>query len=43
MTITPDNQPHTPQLQIDLDEVLSGIAFIAECTSATNARHPSPS
>ena len=29
MTITPDNQPHTPQLQIDLDEVLSGIAFIA--------------
>ena len=26
MTITPENQPHTPQLQIDLDEVLSGIA-----------------
>jgi hypothetical protein len=29
MTIMPDNQPHTPQLQIDLDEVQSGIAFVA--------------
>jgi hypothetical protein len=29
MTITPDNQPHTPQLQVDLDEILSGIAFVA--------------
>jgi hypothetical protein len=25
MTITPDNQPHTPRLQIDLDEIVSAI------------------
>jgi hypothetical protein len=29
MTITPHNQPHTPQLQVDLDEILSGIPFVA--------------
>jgi hypothetical protein len=25
MTITPENQPHTPRLQIDLDEIVSAI------------------
>ena len=25
MTITPGNQPHTPRLQIDLDEIVSAI------------------
>ena len=25
MTITPDNQPHTPRLRIDLDEIVSAI------------------
>ena len=25
MTITPDNQPHVPRLQIDLDEIVSTI------------------
>jgi len=25
MTITPENQPHTPRLQIDLDEIVSTI------------------
>jgi hypothetical protein len=29
MTITPDNQPHTPQLHVDPDEILSGIAYAA--------------
>ena len=29
MTITPENQPHTPQLQIDIDEILAGTAFAA--------------
>ena len=29
MTITPENQPHTPRLQIDIDEILAGTAFAA--------------
>ena len=29
MTITPGNQPHTPRLQIDIDEILAGTAFAA--------------
>ncbi|SRR5216683_7288310 len=29
MTSTPHDQPHTPRLQIDLDEILSGTAFAA--------------
>jgi hypothetical protein len=29
MTIPPANQPHTPQLHVDPDEILSGIAFAA--------------
>jgi hypothetical protein len=29
MTITPENQPHTPRLQIDIDEIVAGIAFAA--------------
>ena len=43
MTITPENQPHTPRLQIDLDEILSRNRIRRQCTSATNARYPSPS
>ena len=27
MTSTPQNQPHIPQLQIDLDEILATIAL----------------
>ncbi len=27
MTSTPYNQPHVPQLQIDTDEILAGMAF----------------
>ena len=27
MTITPENQPHTPRLQIDLDEIVSAIVI----------------
>ena len=29
MTSTPQNQPHVPPLQIDIDEILSGISFAA--------------
>ena len=29
MTITPESQPHTPRLQIDIDEILAGTAFAA--------------
>jgi hypothetical protein len=29
MTSTPQNQPHIPRLQIDIDEILSGISFAA--------------
>jgi hypothetical protein len=29
MTITPENQPHTPRLQIDIDEILAGTVFAA--------------
>ena len=29
MTTAPQNQPHAPRLQIDLDEILSGITFVA--------------
>ena len=29
MTITPENQPHTPRLHIDIDEILAGTAFAA--------------
>ena len=29
MTSTPRNQPHIPQPQIDIDEILSGISFAA--------------
>ena len=27
MTITPENQPHTPRLQIDLEEIVSAIVI----------------
>ena len=27
MTSTPHNQPHVPRLQIDIDEILAGMAF----------------
>ena len=43
MTSTPQNQPHIPRLQIDLDEILAAIAFDAQRTSATSARFPSRS
>ena len=33
MTITPGNQPHTPRLQIDLDEIVSTI--IIELAAST--------
>jgi len=29
MTSTPQNHPHVPRLQIDTDEILSGISFVA--------------
>ena len=43
MTITPGNQPHTPRLQIDLDEIVSTIIMNSpEYRPAGNARHPFP-
>ena len=29
MTSTPHNPPHIPRLQIDIDEILSGVAFVS--------------
>jgi hypothetical protein len=29
MTITPENQPHTPRPHIDIDDILAGTAFAA--------------
>ena len=43
MTSTPRNQPHIPQLQIDLDEILATIALDSrEYESATSASRPFP-
>ena len=40
MTITPENQPHIPRLQIDIDEILAGIAFARSAHLRRNARYP---
>jgi hypothetical protein len=41
MTITPDNQPHAPRLQIDLDQIVSAIvielARIQTCQQCSNS------
>ena len=43
MTITPGNQPHTPRLQIDLDEIVTAIIIeLARVQACRNARHPFP-
>jgi hypothetical protein len=41
MTSTPHNQPHIPQLQIDLDEILTTIA-LELARVRTSASRPFP-
>ena len=43
MTITPENQPHTPRPHIDIDEILAGTAFAAAhiCDECQIHRTPS--